>query len=130
MAKDQVGAVPAFAPIVKESGPSNVRGTIAMSRTSDPNSATNQWFFNTKDNTGLNTVDGGYTVFGKLADAASFKTMDTIAAYRIVNAGNPFAELPVVNTNGSAIDPAKNLVIVMRVALETNFTATAVAKPV
>jgi cyclophilin family peptidyl-prolyl cis-trans isomerase len=52
-------------------GLKNVNGTIAMARTSDPNSATAQFFFNTKDNVFLDhrddSVQGyGYAVFGKV----------------------------------------------------------------
>ena len=47
-------------------GLSNLRGTIAMARTSELNSATSQFFFNLVDNTGLDTGNGGYAVFGKL----------------------------------------------------------------
>lgn len=51
----------------------NLRGTIAMARTSDPNSATSQFFINVKDNHFLNftrkTSDGwGYCVFGKVTE--------------------------------------------------------------
>ena len=59
-------------PIVLESknGLTNERGTIAMARTSDPNSATAQFFINVKDNDFLNqdkSRDGnGYAVFGKV----------------------------------------------------------------
>ena len=44
----------------------NSRGTIAMARTSDPNSASAQFYINVKDNNHLNYRDGvmGYTVFG------------------------------------------------------------------
>lgn len=51
----------------------NRRGTVAMARTSDPNSATAQFFINVKDNTFLDhrepTPQGwGYAVFGKVID--------------------------------------------------------------
>jgi peptidyl-prolyl cis-trans isomerase A (cyclophilin A) len=49
-------------------GLSNVRGTIAMARTNDPNSATCQFFINLVDNNRLDTYGGGYTVFGKVSD--------------------------------------------------------------
>jgi cyclophilin family peptidyl-prolyl cis-trans isomerase len=60
------------APIRNESGNglSNLRGTIAMARTSDPNSATCQFYINHKDNLFLNgdTPGTGYAVFGKVTE--------------------------------------------------------------
>ncbi|HTH59253.1 MAG TPA: peptidylprolyl isomerase [Paraburkholderia sp.] len=62
---------PTRAPIPLESnnGLKNTVGSIAMARTSDPNSATAQFFINTVDNPGLDypNPDGhGYAVFGKV----------------------------------------------------------------
>lgn len=58
------------APIKNESdnGLVNSRGTIAMARTNDPDSATAQFFINSVDNVYLNGSPGkpGYTVFGKV----------------------------------------------------------------
>jgi peptidyl-prolyl cis-trans isomerase B (cyclophilin B) len=63
------------APIKNEAGNGlkNTTGTVAMARTSDPNSATAQFFINTKDNAFLDhrddSVQGmGYAVFGKVVD--------------------------------------------------------------
>src|SRR5215831_1629089 len=68
------------APIKNEStnGVSNERGTIAMARTGDPDSATAQFYINVEDNNGkgkfkqrnLDSVRGmpGYAVFGKVID--------------------------------------------------------------
>ncbi len=63
------------APIKNEAsnGLKNTTGTLAMARTSDPNSATAQFFINTKDNAFLDyrndTPQGiGYAVFGKVVD--------------------------------------------------------------
>ena len=57
-------------PIVNESknGLSNLRGTLAMARTGDPNSATAQFFINTVDNPRLDGTEAapGYAVFGKV----------------------------------------------------------------
>ncbi len=57
-------------PVVNESsnGLSNERGTIAMARTSDPDSATAQFFINLVDNSRLDgsASKPGYTVFGKV----------------------------------------------------------------
>lgn len=55
--------------IESRNGLKNERGTIAMARTSDPDSASSQFFINTVNNTNLNypSFDGhGYTVFGKV----------------------------------------------------------------
>jgi peptidyl-prolyl cis-trans isomerase A (cyclophilin A) len=50
-----------------QNGLRNDRGTIAMARTADPNSATAQFFINVKDNPALNyPSNGGYAVFGKV----------------------------------------------------------------
>ena len=48
----------------------NLRGTIAMARTSDPHSANAQFFINTKDNRSLNPKSGrwGYAVFGTVIE--------------------------------------------------------------
>jgi peptidyl-prolyl cis-trans isomerase A (cyclophilin A) len=70
---------PTKPPISLESrnGLSNKRGTVAMARTSDPNSATAQFFINVKDNAFLdqpNARDGeGYAVFGQV-----IKGMDVV----------------------------------------------------
>ena len=74
-------------PIVNEAknGLKNSRGTISMARTSDPDSATSQFFINHKDNATLNYVKGrnpGYAVFGKVTKGMD--TVDAIAAVKTV----------------------------------------------
>jgi peptidyl-prolyl cis-trans isomerase A (cyclophilin A) len=76
---------PTRAPIPLESknGLSNVRGSIAMARTNDPNSATSQFFINVQDNPRLdaaNARDGnGYAVFGKVISG-----MEVVDKIRVV----------------------------------------------
>ncbi|MBD3260601.1 MAG: peptidyl-prolyl cis-trans isomerase [Candidatus Altiarchaeales archaeon] len=57
-------------PIESDNGLKNNKGFIAMARTSDPDSATSQFFINTKDNDFLNYKPGyaGYTVFGEVVE--------------------------------------------------------------
>jgi len=78
------------APIENEAanGLKNDRGTLAMARTSDPHSATSQFFINHADNEFLNfsseTMQGwGYAVFGKVIEG-----MDIIDAIAQVPTGN------------------------------------------
>jgi peptidyl-prolyl cis-trans isomerase A (cyclophilin A)/peptidyl-prolyl cis-trans isomerase B (cyclophilin B) len=70
------------APIKNEAdnGVSNRRGTLAMARTTDVNSATAQFFINLRDNNFLDhgTRDFGYAVFGEVVDGMD--VVDTIAA--------------------------------------------------
>ncbi len=82
----------------------NVRGTIAMAKTSDPNSATSQFFFNLNNNTtgGIVNLDdtnnsGGFTVFGRVLDPDSMHRIDQIAALATQNHGSPFNEIPLQN---------------------------------
>jgi cyclophilin family peptidyl-prolyl cis-trans isomerase len=69
-------------PIILESmnGLLNRRGTIAMARTEDPNSATSQFFINHVDNDFLNHRPGsdGYAVFGEVIEG--MEVVDAIAA--------------------------------------------------
>ena len=75
-----------------KAGLMNVPGTLAMARTSDPNSATAQFFINVADNKFLNfrepTAQGyGYTVFGKVV--SGMDVVDKIAKAP-TGAGGPF----------------------------------------
>jgi len=79
---------PTKAPVASESdnGLKNDAYTIAMARTSDPNSATAQFFINVKDNASLNAPnpDGyGYTVFGKVIQG-----QDVVDKIKVVPTGN------------------------------------------
>ncbi len=81
---------PTSAPIKNEAdnGLKNVRGTIAMARTSDPDSATSQFFINTANNDFLDfkspTPTGwGYAVFGKVIAG-----MDVVDKIQTVKTGN------------------------------------------
>lgn len=92
------------APIKNEAanGLVNTRGTLAMARTSDPHSASSQFFINLKDNGFLNytsaTPNGwGYAVFGEVIEG-----MDVVDA---------MAKQPTGNRGGHQDVPQTNIVI-------------------
>lgn len=71
-------------------GLKNTRGTISMARTSEPDSATSQFFINVADNPALDHRDEtprgfGYAVFGKVIEGMD--VVDKIAAVPTVNRG-------------------------------------------
>jgi|SRR3990167_1177705 peptidyl-prolyl cis-trans isomerase A (cyclophilin A) len=73
-------------PLEASNGLKNDRGTIAMARTSNPNSATAQFFINVVNNAALNapSPDGyGYAVFGKVTAG-----MDVVDKIKLVPVGN------------------------------------------
>ena len=74
--------------IEADNGLKNTKGTVAMARTSDPNSATSQFFINLADNAFLDhkspTQQGwGYAVFGRVTDG-----MDIVESIEKVKTGN------------------------------------------
>jgi cyclophilin family peptidyl-prolyl cis-trans isomerase len=92
---------------------SNVLGTLAMAKLgNDPNSATDQFFFNLGDNSSnLNNQNGGFTVFGKVVSAADQQVVDTLAGIPTQNQGSAaalpaseqgvFTEIPLQNYTGT-----------------------------
>ncbi len=115
---------------------SNTRGTLAMAKVDgNPDSATNQWFFNLANNSSnLNNQNGGFTVFGRVINTASNTVMDRIAAQRVVNAGSPFDQLPLVNYTGGQIQDSNVILVRSITSLATirgasGFGSFAVAAP-
>jgi cyclophilin family peptidyl-prolyl cis-trans isomerase len=122
-ATSQAEAVPTNAAIVNEFSAtrSNLRGTIAMARFGgQPNSATSQWFINLANNQFLDSVDGGFTVFGKVTDA-SMAVVDAISLQRIINAGDVFNTLPYLGTIGTQITLA-NLITTNPISIGSGTT--------
>ncbi len=67
--------------IENEFGASNTRGTLAMARVGGiVDSASSEFFFNIGNNTGLDNVDEGFTVFGRIRDDAGLAVLDGINA--------------------------------------------------
>jgi peptidyl-prolyl cis-trans isomerase B (cyclophilin B) len=77
-------------------GVRNERGTLAMARTSVPDSATSQFFINVKDNSALDRAKAadkvGYAVFGRVIEG-----MDVVDKIKLVKTGNrgPHEDVPI-----------------------------------
>lgn len=105
---------PTRAPIPNEAnnGLKNVNGSIAMARTSDPHSASAQFFINIKDNDFLDfrnesTQGWGYAVFGKVTQG-----MDVVHKIKVVKTGNHGGHgdvplEPVIITSVEVVEAAK-----------------------
>jgi len=100
----QMTKKPTRPPIPNEAanGLRNTRGTVAMARTNDPNSATAQFFVNTVDNRSLDfrdaTVAGyGYAVFGRVVEG-----MDVVDAIE---------KVPTTSRQGNGDVPVEPVVI-------------------
>jgi cyclophilin family peptidyl-prolyl cis-trans isomerase len=80
---------------------SNVRGTVAMAKVGgDPDSATNQFFFNLADNSAnLDHQNGGFTVFGHVIGGMDLiDALASVATYDL--GGAPLDEVPLVEDGG------------------------------
>ena len=114
--------------IENEFGRSNLRGTIAFARVGGQvDSATSQFFFNLSDNSGLDAVDEGFTVFSEVVQGLD--VVDAINDLQIVNASlainGAFGELPVRDTFSDNILDAEDFVILNTATV----TTTAVPEP-
>jgi peptidyl-prolyl cis-trans isomerase A (cyclophilin A) len=106
--------IAADAPVVNEYKISNTRGTIAMAKVDgDPNSATNQWFFNLGNNSAnLDSQNGGFTVFGRVVSTAGLAVMDKIGALpNSAVLAAPFDQIPLQNYSSGSVQES-NLIIV------------------
>jgi cyclophilin family peptidyl-prolyl cis-trans isomerase len=110
---------PNFGPITNEYsfGPelSNLFGTVAMAKVGgQTNSADSQFFFNLNNNTNLDTIDGGFTVFGHVVNTTApnngtnllgyFNSLTNGTQIRSVGVGSPqdfFGNLPVSGISGT-----------------------------
>ncbi|MFI3223411.1 MAG: peptidylprolyl isomerase [Methylococcaceae bacterium] len=117
---NQLSYVVSNPPVLNEYSPSrsNLRGTIAMAKLgNDPNSATNQWFFNLADNSAnLDNQNGGFTVFGQVLNSG-MGVVDAIAALPRVDAGGAFSTLPYFAPITNNTVQKSNLVIINQVSV-------------
>jgi peptidyl-prolyl cis-trans isomerase B (cyclophilin B) len=80
-----------------DNGLSNTRGTLAMARTSKPDSASSQFFINVKDNKFLDKAEArdgvGYCVFGKVIEGMD--VVDKIKEVKTKTLVRGFGDVPV-----------------------------------
>ncbi len=110
-------AIPTDPAVQNEPDPvnrSNLRGTLAMAKLGgDPNSATDQFFFNLGNNSAnLDNQNGGFTVFGRVLSAADQQVVDALAAIPTQDQSKAanlpasqkgvFDEIPLQNYTGNA----------------------------
>jgi cyclophilin family peptidyl-prolyl cis-trans isomerase len=111
-----LATIPTDPPVQNEPDPltrSNVKGTLAMAKLGgDPNSATDQFFFNLGNNAAnLDNQNGGFTVFGKVMTAADQAVVDQLAGVPTKDESNAtalpadqkgvFGEIPLDNYTGT-----------------------------
>jgi cyclophilin family peptidyl-prolyl cis-trans isomerase len=105
--KQDMSEKPTRAPIKNEAtnGLKNRRGTLSMARTSDPHSATSQFFVNLVDNAFLDPGRGGagYAVFGCVTEGMD--VIDKIAKVKTGNKGM-HQDVPVDNVVVKSAKPA------------------------
>ncbi len=132
----RLGPVPVneYEKVTNEYKVANTRGTIAMAKLNgEKDSATNQWFFNLADNTTKldTTNNGGFTVFGKVANDASQAVIDRMTGpntgVNITAYDSVFNEIPLFNYNRTGAFTSSNLLMVtsMRVLGEAPDIRTA-----
>jgi cyclophilin family peptidyl-prolyl cis-trans isomerase len=138
LVQNTVGTIPTNPPVQNEFKTSNTRGTIAMAKLGgDPNSSTDQWFFNLADNSSnLDAQNGGFTVFGHIKNSSGLTAMDNVGALPTKDltskAGsdtsspfNAMNETPVLSSAVTAdnLNPLTDLTIVRRVAILNKYVA-------
>jgi peptidyl-prolyl cis-trans isomerase A (cyclophilin A) len=127
-------AISSFGTIPNEFNVPNTRGTVAMFKVAgDPNSASNQWFINENDNSGvLDSQNGGFTVFAQVIDngmtvADAINALPTIDATELNSSlpGKPDDPLPVQDASGG-VTPS-NLVVIRSVKVAAPLSYAAVS---
>lgn len=127
---DTVDRITQYDPIDNEAGVSNTRGTIAMAKLGgDPDSATNQWFFNLGDNsTNLDAQNGGFTAFGEVV-GDGMDIIDAIAALNTADVAtesgqSAFTDTPVLDASANPLVDDTNMVLFSSIREVLTFTVS------
>jgi peptidyl-prolyl cis-trans isomerase A (cyclophilin A) len=116
------GPIPTDPAIPLEYSHPNARGTLAMARTSSPNTATSQWYFNTHDNSTLlgPSNGGGYAVFGQVL-GSGMDVIDAIFSVPTFAYNQPFSQVPLQNFSttdfNNGADPIPHVVVLHSVTV-------------
>jgi cyclophilin family peptidyl-prolyl cis-trans isomerase len=133
----QIATIPTQAPVANEFSVSNTRGTLAMAQAGgNPNSATDQWFFNLTDNSSqLDKLH--FTVFGQVLDPSSLSVMDAIAQLRTTTdepaplpSGDSQQPLPVQNYTGGTASVFNLVMSPIAILNDTTPPAITITQPV
>ena len=123
---DTTSEIPADPAVANEFNLSYSRGTIAMALLSgDINSGTNQWFFNSIDNSGTLNPQS-FTVFGRITSQAGLATLDKLQAVRAPNPAplaSPFDSIPLIDYTGGDVK-TENLIIINSIRADRAASAT------
>lgn len=144
----QVDLVPGLAQagsIIGEPGNANSRGTVAFALSNGPNTADNEFFFNTTTNSNLDDSSNGgpFTVFGKITNSKGLAVLDAINALHrldlstpLQGAGSSVNNVPVKSTvtvqgenaisggtTTKTLNTFKDLVVVSRIAVISKVVA-------
>jgi len=118
------------AAVINEPTYSNVRGTIAMAKlASNPNSATNQWFFNLTNNSlNLDRQNEGFTVFGEVT-GNGMAIIDQIVAAEKYDFGGVFTTIPLRDYTSGTPDNNNLMLISSIVITDTTVDSAAGLNP-
>lgn len=86
---------------------SNIRGSVAMAKTIQANSATSQFYINVADNTYLDTYNGGYSVFGQVTQGMD--VVDNISNVTTDSNARPIQSVTVLKATLSGSVPEYSL---------------------
>ena len=109
--------------VINEPIYSNRRGTIAMAKLSgQPNSATNQWFFNLDNNqANLDVQNSGFTVFGEVVEGMDI--VDNIASISLCNS----VPMPNYNCGSGDVPGVENFITISSITISDTSTDSASA---